>query len=111
MTMLHNGFLRSKERTPIKEGERVPVEVSVEQRRLVEEHTLVGPDLLQLLGHSGENAPATSTMLSLDDLEELIGYIAFEANHTDDRRLRKRLDQLFAHFQDILDSYEDIYED
>ena len=111
MTMLPNGFLRSQERTPIKEGERVPVKVSVEQRRLMEEHTFVGPDLLQLLGHGGEDAPATSTMLSLDDLEELIGCIAFEANHTDDRRLRKRLDQLFAHFQGILDSYVDIYED
>ena len=111
MTVLPNGSPRSKERTPIKEGERVPVEVSVEQRRLVEEHTLVGPDLLQLLGHGSEEASPTSTMLSLDDLEELIGYIAFEANHTDDRRLRKRLEQLFAHFQGVLDSYEDIYED
>ena len=111
MTVLPNGFPRSKERTPIKEGERVPVEVSVEQLRLVEEHTLVGPDLLQLLGHGSEEASPTSTMLSLDDLEELIGYVAFEANHTDDRRLRKRLEQLFAHFQGVLDSYEDIYED
>ncbi len=76
-----------------------------------EEHTFLGPDLLQLLGHGGENPPATSTMLSLDDLEELIGCISFEANHTDDRRLRKRLDQLFAHLQGVLDSYVDIYED
>ena len=50
-------------------------------------------------------------MLTLDDLEELIGIVAFEANHTDDRRLRKRLDDLFAYFQGILDSYEDIYKD
>ena len=50
-------------------------------------------------------------MLTRDDLEELIGIAAFEANQTDDRRLRKRLDDLFVYFQGILDSYEDIYKD
>ena len=89
----------------------MPVKINVEQRQLIEEYTYVGPDLLALLSHGSEGVSATSTMLSLDDLEELIGYIAFEANHTDDRRLGKRLDQLFVYLQGILDSYEDVYED
>ena len=109
--MIHDGLPWPTKRTPIPEGERVPVEVSVAQRTLIEEHTFVEPDLLRLLDHGTQGASMVVPMLTLDDLEELIGFVAFEANHTDDRRLRERLDDLFAYFQGILDSYEDIYKD
>ena len=37
-----------------------------------------------------------------DDFEELIGYVAAEANHEDDRRRQKRLDAAFAVLNDAL---------
>ena len=37
-----------------------------------------------------------------DDLEELLGYVAAEANHETDRR-QKRLDQAFQALNDIVD--------
>ncbi len=37
-----------------------------------------------------------------DDFEELIGYVAAEANHEEDRRRQKRLDAAFATLNDAL---------
>jgi phage-related baseplate assembly protein len=38
-----------------------------------------------------------------DDLEELVGYVAAEANHEKDRRRQKRLDQAFHALNDVGD--------
>jgi hypothetical protein len=38
-----------------------------------------------------------------DDLEELLGYVAAEANHEKDRRRQKRLDQAFQALNDVVD--------
>jgi hypothetical protein len=38
-----------------------------------------------------------------DDLDELLGYVAAEANHEKDRRRQKRLDQAFEALKDIVD--------
>lgn len=40
--------------------------------------------------------------LSADDLEELVGYVAAEANHEEDRRRQKRLDAAFAVLSEAL---------
>jgi hypothetical protein len=38
-----------------------------------------------------------------DDLEDLLGYVAAEANHEKDRRRQKRLDQAFQALNDVVD--------
>ncbi len=38
-----------------------------------------------------------------DDLDELLGYVAAEANHETDRRRQKRLDQAFRAIKDVVD--------
>jgi hypothetical protein len=38
-----------------------------------------------------------------DDFEELLGYVAAEANHEKDRRRQKRLDQAFGALKDFVD--------
>ena len=45
--------------------------------------------------------------LTLDDLEEIIGYIAAEANHTDDKKLQKELDHLLEQLRTTMESYDD----
>ncbi len=35
------------------------------------------------------------------------GYIAAEANHTDDAKLKRQLDKLFDKLQTFLDEYDD----
>lgn len=43
---------------------------------------------------------------SADDLEELIGFVAAEANHEANRRRQKRLDEAFAVLSDILNTID-----
>ncbi|CAN5461434.1 hypothetical protein BH20ACI3_BH20ACI3_34860 [soil metagenome] len=43
----------------------------------------------------------------LDDIEEIQGHVAAEANHTRDPKQRQRLDKLFERFQKFLSRYED----
>lgn len=44
---------------------------------------------------------------SLEDLDDLRGYLAAEANHTKDKKLEKRLDALWAKLTAIMESYDD----
>jgi hypothetical protein len=44
---------------------------------------------------------------TLDDLDELRGYIAATANHCNDRKLRRELDALFARLTAEIDRYDD----
>ena len=43
---------------------------------------------------------------SADDLEELVGFVAAEANHETNRRRQKRLDEAFAVLSDILSAMD-----
>jgi hypothetical protein len=55
-----------------------------------------------------EQSPASKPIeFSLDDWEQLGGFVAAEANHTDDKKLQTKLDRIFEKIQKILDTYED----
>ncbi len=43
--------------------------------------------------------------LSMDEIEDVQGYVAAEANHTEDAKLEKELDRLFDKLQSYLDKY------
>ena len=45
--------------------------------------------------------------MSLDDIEELQGYVAAQANHTEDKKLQRRLDKVFQKLDRFLDEYDD----
>lgn len=45
--------------------------------------------------------------LSLDDIEDIQGHVAAEANHTRDAKRQQRLDKLIEKFQKLLDRYDD----
>ena len=46
-------------------------------------------------------------MLTLDDLEELGGYIAADTNHTQDKKKGKKLDAIFQKIQKLLGTHTD----
>ena len=48
-----------------------------------------------------------SVMMTVDDLDDLSGYIAAEANHTEDTTLRRKLDRVFDKCQRLLETYTD----
>ncbi len=45
--------------------------------------------------------------MSLDDIEDLQGYVAAQANHTKSKQLQRRLDRIFQKLDSFLDDYDD----
>ena len=44
---------------------------------------------------------------TLDDLDELLGFVAAEANHSTDKKRRTELDALYARVRREMESYND----
>ena len=75
------------------------------ERDLLLEHTFVDPDLTNRLKIAQVKGDHIVVKYSAQDLEELIGYIAAEENHTDDVKIKKSLDKLYDKLSDILDDF------
>ena len=99
--------LPQKKRVHIKPNEKVPLELNERERELILEHTFADEELtnrFRVVPRKGERPVFRFT---LDDLDELGGFVAAEANHTRDKKLRKELEHLFDRIQTTLDSYTD----
>jgi len=96
-----------KKRTKIAEGQIVPVKLSARDRALITEHTMAGPDITTPL----ENVPPEAGVLNfgytLHDLDELLGYVAAEANHCKSKKLQKELDGLYDRLKDLMELFDD----
>ena len=88
----------------IRYGTKLPVKLTLQERDLIRNETLCNPDFARFAVIEGKGVILN---LSLDDIEEIQGYIAAEANHTKSRKLQKNLDRLFSKFQVYLDTYDD----
>jgi len=94
-----------KRRKQIAKGEKVSLELNERERDLIIKHTFAGNNLtdrLRLLPSPGKRPVYRFT---LDDLDELVGYVAAEANHAKVKKLEKELRRLFGRIVDVLDSY------
>jgi len=65
----------------------VEIKFTPEERDLIINHTFAGPDLTKRLQIAEIKGKHLIVKYSAYDLEELIGYIAAEANHTDDKKI------------------------
>jgi hypothetical protein len=93
-------------REKISENTRIPVALTARERELILEHTFAGDELLapvQALPEVGRHAAE----YTLYDIEELQGFVAAEANHTDDRRLEEELSALHERLQREMEKYDD----
>ena len=102
------GFWRSNvHRKQIGIGEKVPLELTERERDLIIKHTFAGNNLtdrLRIMPRPGQRAFYRFT---LDDLDELAGYVAAEANHAKVKKLEKELRLLYSRIADVLESYTD----
>ena len=94
-------------RKKIKRGQRVEVSFSPRERALVLEHTFTRPELSAALRRAQLEAGKYVIRYTLDDLDELLGFVAAEANHSTDKKLRKELDALYARVRLEMESYDD----
>jgi len=90
----------------IKQEDKIPIRFSEQERNLLLEHTLILDDELT---DPLEQALAKEGMLtvhySLDDLDDLLGYVAAEANHSKDKNIKDQLEALIDRLDMIEDSY------
>ncbi|MEN8262300.1 MAG: hypothetical protein ABFR82_02445 [Nitrospirota bacterium] len=89
----------------IQYGEKFPVHFTKKELNIIRDKTFCNPDF----GKVGLiEKDKIKINMSLDDIEDLQGYIAAEANHTENKKLQKELDDIFNKLQDYLDTYEEI---
>jgi hypothetical protein len=97
--------IQVKDRKQITPDEPVPLELSDRECELILKHTFADDDLtgrLRIVRQPGEPPVYRFT---LDDLDELAGYVAAEANHAKNRKLEQELHRLYARIATVLESY------
>lgn len=94
-------------RTKIEPDSAVEVLFTPRERDLVLEHTFAGPNLTERLKLARVAGAKLALRYTLDDLDELIGYIAAEANHAEDMTIQGEPDALFERLKDEMESYDD----
>jgi hypothetical protein len=94
-------------RKKIPHGTTLPVTLTLRERDIIRDETLCDPDFARL---AVIDEKSLKVDLSLDDIEDIQGYIAAEANHTENKKLQKELDRLFHKLQVFLDTYDDQHE-
>ena len=86
---------------------RSPVELSARDRELILEHAMLDPDLTAALEKGPPEPAVLNVGYTLDDLDELLGYIAAEANNCKSKKLQKELYGLYDRLKDVMESYDD----
>ena len=95
------------DRKQVPPDQKVPLELSNRGRELILKHTFADDELtgrLRIVPRPGEPPVYRFT---LDDLDELAGYVAAEANHAKIKKIEKELRRLHARIAAVLESYTD----
>ncbi len=85
-------------------GTKLPVKLTLRERDLIRGSTFSDPDFGKDGVIDGKNI---TVHLSLDEVEEIQGYVAADGNHTNSGKLERELDRLFDKLQVLLDTHED----
>ena len=96
-----------RKRIRINPGETIPLELNDRDRDLILSHTFADEELTHRLRVVPGKGSRPLFRFTLDDLDELGGFVAVEANHAKNKKLHKELHQLFVRIQTALDSYTD----
>lgn len=92
-------------RKQIKPGTKVGLKLTAAERKLLLDDLIVLDDsYAQAIRETPTDQPVQFT---LDEWEDFGGYIAAEANHTENKKLGKKLDAIFNKVQKILDTHTD----
>ena len=95
-------------RKRIQPNERVPIDLSDRERTLILQETFAPEELTDRLRLVPSEGQMLVYRFTLDELDELAGYVAAEANHARDRKLEKELDRIYERIAEVLESYTDV---
>jgi hypothetical protein len=93
-------------RRKIRPDEPVTLRMTTRDRELLLEHTMADPEYAER-PRPASTAKALVGEYALDDLEDILGYVAAEANHTGDKKLRRDLDALYDRLLRTQRSFDD----
>jgi repressor LexA len=88
-------------------GERISIRLTHRERKLILDHTFIGGDLERRIRVAAADGPAVAIALDLDDLEELLGHVAAEANHSKHPSIAKHLSRLHERLSRIGETHAD----
>lgn len=78
--------------------------LTLRERDLIRDETFCDPDFAKCAVVEGTG---NRVELSLDEIEDIQGYVAAEANNGKNSKRRKELDRLFDKLQVFLDAYDE----
>ena len=84
-----------KRRKRIKPGAPVDVRLTPQERDLILERTLIDNELEGRLRGATPRGSNLIVRLTLDDVDDLAGHVAAEANHCSEPRVRRVLDAVY----------------
>jgi len=85
----------------------IEIKLTTRERDLILEHTFAGNDLTDRIKLAELKGKHILIRYTLEDLDELVGYIAAESNHTEDRNLQRQLDRLFDKLSRLIEDNND----
>ena len=104
-------FIRSvipqRQRIPVKADETVPLELNHRERDLIISHTFAGESITNRLRVVPQPGQRPVFHFTLDELDELVGDVAAEANHAKNKALQEQLYQLCDRIEAVLSKYTD----
>ena len=92
------------DRKRIRPDDKVSLKLNDRERELILNHSFADEELTGRLRIAPRPGEAAVYRFTLDELDDLAGYVAAEANHADDKKLQKEWDQLYAQLAAVLDS-------
>jgi repressor LexA len=94
-------------RKRIKPGQLVDVRLTPQERDLILERTLIDNEMERLLRGATPRGSNVVVRLTLDDVADLAGHVAAEANHCSEPRVRRALDAVYDRLASIEHTFTD----
>ena len=96
-----------RQRIPVKRDATVSLELNQRERDLIISHTFADESIANRLRVVPQSGQRPVFHFTLDELDELIGDVAAEANHAKNKVLQEQLDQLCDRIEAVLSRYTD----
>ena len=85
--------------------ERIDIKFTIDERELIVNQTFAGDDLTERLHKAKVEENYIKESYTLNEIEDLAGFIAAEANHAEEKKLQKKLDALYDKISNIEDKH------
>lgn len=107
LRILQYGGPEADSRKRIAPDSTLPLELNERERELILEHSFASEDLTRRLRLVSQPGKRPVYRYTLGELDELGGYVASEANHAKQSKLKKEWDRLFDRITAILNTHTD----